>query len=523
MSNKQTHRFQALTRRQLLKAGGASMLGGLALGAAGLSRQARAEAMPDKMPAKWDEEVDVVVVGSGFAGLAAAHEAAKAGASVALLEKMRTPGGNSIISGGVIAAAGSPLQAKQGIKDSPDSLYEDMLKAGLYLNQPELARIVADQSVETVQWTIDELGVEYSGLSHMGGHAVPRSYSVASGSGAGIIEPQLARLKELAVEPRTGMLLKRLLRDDDGRVKGVIVHRGFRHPDLESGTPVAIKARRAVVMASGGFGADPVFRALQDPRLGGDLDTTNQPGATAEALRAALHAGCILVQPSWIQLGPWTSPDERGFGMAPHFVQGVTASYGLWVDTRTGKRFVNELADRKTRADAILAAGNKTIAFADAKGYGKGTMDTSQQRLGRMKRSGALMEYGSLEEMARAHDIPVSELKATVKAFNDSVDAGKDSEFGRYMAANVDKIDTPPYYVMRLSPKIHHTMGGCAINSRAQALDVLSNQPIPGLYVAGEASGGVHGASRLGSCAYADCLTFGRIAGRNAAAQERWA
>tara|TARA_B100000614_G_scaffold262912_1_gene301105 strand:- start:35607 stop:36167 length:561 start_codon:yes stop_codon:yes gene_type:complete len=181
VSNKQTHRFQALTRRQLLKAGGASMLGGLALGGAGLSRQARAEAMPGKMPAKWDEEVDVVVVGSGFAGLAAAHEAAKAGASVALLEKMRTPGGNSIISGGVIAAAGSPLQAEQGIQDSPDSLYEDMLKAGLYLNQPELARIVADKSVETVQWTIDELGVEYSGLSHMGGHAVPRSLYVRSG------------------------------------------------------------------------------------------------------------------------------------------------------------------------------------------------------------------------------------------------------------------------------------------------------------------------------------------------------
>ncbi len=119
----------------------------------------------------------------------------------------------------MIAAAGSPLQAEQGIQDSPDSLYEDMLKAGLYLNQPELARIVADKSVETVQWTIDELGVEYSGLSHMGGHAVPRSYSVASGSGAGIIEPQLARLKEMGVAPRTGMLLKRLLRDDDGRVK----------------------------------------------------------------------------------------------------------------------------------------------------------------------------------------------------------------------------------------------------------------------------------------------------------------
>lgn len=118
-----------------------------------------AEAAP--LPKKWEETFDVVIVGSGFAGLAAAYEAKKAGASVVVLEKMKTPGGNSIINGGVVAAAGSPLQEKMGIKDSPELLLQDMLKAGLHLNYVELARMVAYKSNETVQWTINELGVQY--------------------------------------------------------------------------------------------------------------------------------------------------------------------------------------------------------------------------------------------------------------------------------------------------------------------------------------------------------------------------
>ncbi|MBO6639926.1 MAG: flavocytochrome c [Roseitalea sp.] len=496
------------TRRTLLAGGTAAAVAGIAL--SGTTTEASAT-----LPETWDEEYDVVVIGSGFAGLAAAHEAVKAGASVAVLEKMRVPGGNSIISGGVVVAPNSPLQAEAEIEDSVDSLYDDMMKAGLNLNHPELVRMVAERATETVQWTIDELGVQYAGLSHLGGHAVPRSYALAAGSGSGIVGPQLARLKEMGVEPRTRTLLKQIVRDTDSRVKGVVVHTGHAHPDLDSGTPVAIKARRAVVLATGGFGADPSFRALQDPRLGGDLDTTNQPGATSEALREALRIGGILIQPSWIQLGPWTSPDERGFGLAPHFVQGVTASYGLWVNTRTGKRFVNELADRKTRADAILATGNNAVAISNVAGM-------ATERLDRMKDNGVLMEYATLDALAAAHDIPADALKATVEAFNAGVAAGTDAEFGRYLPGDIAPLDTPPFYAVRLSPKIHHTMGGSAINTDAQALDIVSNEPIPGLYMAGEVTGGVHGASRLGSCAYADCLVFGRIAGQNAAAEEVW-
>jgi succinate dehydrogenase/fumarate reductase flavoprotein subunit len=166
---------QKLTRRNFLKnAGGAAAAVGIA-GGLHLSAS-KAEAAP--LPKKWDETYDVVVIGSGFAGLAAAYEAKKVGASVVILEKMRTPGGNSIINGGVVSAAGSPKEEKAGIKDSSELLFKDMLTAGLHLNHVELAKMVADQSNDTVQWTISELGVKYKeDLTQEGGHSIPRMYS----------------------------------------------------------------------------------------------------------------------------------------------------------------------------------------------------------------------------------------------------------------------------------------------------------------------------------------------------------
>lgn len=502
-----------MTRRALL---GSGAVAGVAatLGAA-------AAAAPRAMPESWDEEVDVVVIGSGFAGLAAAHEALKAGASVALLEKMRVPGGNSIINGGVMAVAGSAQQAKEGIEDGPDVLLADMLKAGLSLNHVALARRVAEELVAVYEWTVDELGVEYKDvLTHMGGHAVPRAYNTANRSGSGIVVRQLAKLGEMGLEPRTRTFLKHIIRDADGRVKGVEVREGYTHPDPDSGQPKMIKARKAVVLATGGFGNDPAFRMMQDPRLTGDMDTTNHPGATSEALREAMNIGGMLIQPSWIQLGPWTSPDEKGMGMAPSLVQSITAAYGIWVDTNTGERFVDELADRKIRADAIIATGNNAIAIADAQGIerarGRGT------NVDRMLETGVLKEYATLEDMAAAHAVPLEPLKATIGRYNRSIEAGKDADMGRYMQSDQFKLGKAPYYAVRLQPKIHHTMGGLAMNEEARALDLMTGEPIPGFYVAGEVAGGVHGASRLGSCATTECLVFGRIAGRNAAAEDAW-
>jgi len=506
----------SLTRRDFLKkTGGAAAAAGIVAG--GLTaRPWNAEAA--SIPKKWQETFDVVVIGSGFAGLAAAYEAKKAGASVVILEKMRTPGGNSIINGGVVSAAGSPKQAEKEIKDSPELLLKDMLQAGLNLNHYELAKMTADRSLETVQWTIDELGVKYKAhLSQEGGHSVPRMYSTYNQSGSAIVTQQLAKLKELGVEPRLQNYLTRIFRDEDGRVKGVEVREGYVFPKADSGKLKTIKARKAVVLATGGFGEDVNFRKIQDPRLGEKTLTTNQPGATSESLREALRIGCTPLQLSWIQLGPWCSPDEKGMGIAAFFGQGCGAQYGLWIDTKTGRRFVNELADRKIRADAILKAGDKCLAFCDANGIGN-RADMLPKFLGR----GTVKKYDTLEAMAAAYDVPFAALKEEVDKYNASLAKGKDEAWGRYLQKDAKPIGTAPFYAMRLTPKVHHCMGGINMNVKAQATDIMTDEPIPGLYAAGEVTGGVHGAVRLGSCATLDCLIFGRIAGQNAVKEKAW-
>jgi flavocytochrome c len=513
---------KSVSRRNFLKtAGTAAAVAGLATSGVALAPWT-AEAACATLPKKWDETFDVVIIGSGFAGLAAAYEAKKAVASLVILEKMRTPGGNSIINGGVVSAAGSPMEEKEGIKDSPELLLKDMLTAGLNLNHVELAKMVADKSNETVQWTISELGVKYKDkLSQEGGHSVPRMYSTYNQSGSAIVQQQLLKLKELGVVPKMQSFLTQIYRDSDGRVKGVQIREKYVFPKMDSGKLKNIKALKAVVLATGGFGNDVAFRTIQDPRLTADFPSTNQPGATAEALREALRVGCTPLQLSWIQLGPWGSPDEKGMGLSPFFAQLCAAMYGLWIDTKTGKRFVNELADRKIRADAIIRVGNKCIAFTDAYGYGLGEKLIAESLPPLMER-GVVKKYNTLEEMAAAHDCPVEPLKETINTFNNGVLAGKDGEWGRYLQKNQKTLGPGPYYALRLTPKIHHCMGGVNMNVKAQALDIMTDQPITGLYAAGEVTGGVHGAVRLGSCATLDCLIFGRIAGQNAVKEKNW-
>jgi flavocytochrome c len=507
-----------LTRRDFIKvSGGVAAMAGVTAGGLLVSAGTAETA---SLPVVWDEAADVVIIGSGFAGLAAALETRNAGSSVVVFEKMRVAGGNSIINGGVIAVAGSPLQEEKGIKDSPELMYNDMMKTGLYLNHPELAQMVADQSTEVFQWTINYLGVNYRMLLHMGGHSVARSCMTSNNSGSAIVNKQLAKLRELGVKVKNRTYLDRLLQDKDGRVVGVQVREGYKFPDEKSGTVKSVKAKKAVVMATGGFSNDVAFRLIQDPKLTLDVDSTNQPGATAEALKGALQIGATPVQLSWIQLGPWASPDEKGFGLAPHFASGAVFTYGIMVDPATGKRFVSELADRKVRADAIIKTGHTCIGIADdvaAKTCGgpPGLLETILQR-------GVVKKFDTLEALCKAHNMPYEAVKESVNKYNSYLESEYDKEFGRYLLKDAKPIAVAPFYSLRLWPKVHHTMGGLQINKKAEVIG-LDGAPIKGLYAAGELAGGVHGAVRLGSCAVVDCLVFGRIAGKNAAGLKAWA
>lgn len=471
--------------------------------------------VPERLAQDWDETVDVLVVGSGFAGLAAAIEARRAGASVTILEKMNGCGGNSIISDGGIAAAGTLMQEKHGIADSAELMYEDMIKAGLGLNHPDLTRQVAERSNEVFQWSIEYLGVEYMDrVDQSGGHSVPRCYTPLTISGSAIIKRQLAKVRELGMDVRMQTYLQTILRDAGGRVCGVLVRDGYRYPNASSGAPRYIKAEKAVVLATGGFGWDVAFRTVQDPRLTEEIDSTNKRSATAEALREALRIGATPVHLSWIQLGPWTSPDERGYGVGPGFADCIAFLYGIVIDPSTGKRFVNELADRKTVADAILKVGQPCIGIADAKG-----VEQSGWHIDRCLKKGVVKQFDRLEKLASAYGLSFNALEAAVAKYNLFVEKELDEEFGKPILPNASPLTHPPFYGIRLWPKVHHTMGGVQINSSAEVID-LTQQPIKGLYAAGEVTGGVHGACRLGSCAITDCLVFGRIAGKNAAAEK---
>ena len=502
-----------LSRRTLLKtAAGTTLLAGASIASAKCT---------DPMPAKWDETFDVVIIGSGFAGLAAAIEARLAGASVCVLEKMRTIGGNSIINGGIMGVPCSPMQKREGLEDSPELMAQDMIREGAGLNHPDKVLHLCKEALPTWEWTVKELGVEWvqERVAQEGGHSVPRCAITKNGSGSAIVLKEVEKLKSLGVEPRTRVLMERIVRDGDGRVKGVQVREGYRFPKADSGKVKTIRATKGVVLCYGGFSADVKFRMFQDPKLNETLDTTNQPGATSEMWRETSAIGALQVQNDWIQCGPWGCPREKGMGIGWQFNQTAAAEYGLWVNAE-GKRFVNELANRKVRADAIMveqANGKKCFAICNE----PNVQPLKKQRPGfleKMLERKIVEKYDSLEALAKAAGIKAAALKAQVEEFNKVVKAKADPVWSRYINNDQVPLVEGPWYVCELQPKVHHCMGGLVTDDNCEVLDVRSDKPIGHLFAAGEATGGVHGAVRLGSVAILDCLVFGRLAGQKVAA-----
>ena len=467
---------------------------------------------------QWNESYDLVIIGSGFAGLAAGIEARRQGIErVVIFEKMPYFGGNSAINGGLFAAPGTPLQEKEGVTDSVDIMVQDQVLSGRGVAHEDLLRHVASNAADALQMC-QEAGAEFHPyLQQLGGHSVPRTYQTTVSCGAGITQPLYKKCKELGVVLRNRCRFDNFIQDDSGRVVGVTIStRYYYDREVSEGETINVQATRGVLVATGGFSQNIALRTAQDPTLTAEVTSTNMPGATGEAMLAMFRLGAVPVHLAYIQSGPWASPDEGGFGYVSNYSI-YNFPHSVAINRATGRRFMDEIADRKTRADAELA--NR-----DAEGNPlPPILITSYSHAKEHPNAAKVLKYGvgwkfdDLASISEEFQVPLEPLTAQIAEYNEYVREGEDKQFGKSMEKAKGKFIEAPYMVVRLWPKVHYCQGGVEVNTRAEVIDSTSREPIPGLYAAGEVTGGVHGVSRLGSCSIPECMVMGITAARSAA------
>ena len=453
-------------------------------------------------------ETDVVVVGSGFAGFAAAIEAHDAGADVTMLEKMPLVGGNSIIAGGGINAVDPIRQALDNLEDSIQQHYDQTLWGGDYRGDPARVKRLVEEALAQVEWCEKE-GITFADRVVMHtGSLFPRGHKAIEpgSSGRGLIMGLEAAAIDRGITILTDHMVTGIIREEpfQGGVLGVEVE--------ANGDTLYFKARKAVVMGSGGFGHDYRLLNLHYPVITEAIPSTNHIGATGECLMYGQDVGAHLVGMDFIQIHPYLGAPKPG-----RF--SVDARYNIMVNAE-GNRFVAEDARRDVQSDAAFAQTDGTfwMIWDD---WGRKDLGKTDEVVEENVAAGNIFRGDTLEELAEQIGTPAENLVSAVTKYNQYVEAGEDPEFGKAESSMAFKLEVPPFYAHLQKPGIHHTMGGMLTNVEAQVIDRFG-EPIPRFYAAGEATGGIHGTNRLGGNATPDCLVFGRTAGANAAAEEPW-
>ncbi|MEL7647869.1 MAG: flavocytochrome c [Sedimentibacter sp.] len=441
-----------------------------------------------------DVTTDIVIIGAGGAGLSAAIEATNAGAKVIVVEKNAFMGGNTNYATGGMNAAGTKYQEAKGIQDSPELFYADTMKGGKDLNNPELLKVFTEKSADTLYW-LESLGADLSEVGRSGGQSVDRIHKGPGGMPVGthLMSVFTDQVEKLEIEVRLNTKAVEIL-SDSNTVTGVKVEK--------NGNSYNINAK-AVILASGGFGANPEMIVKYKPALKG-FGTTNAPGATGDALAMVEKLGVSLTDIDQIQTHPTVVPIINEM-----ITEGIRGDGAILVN-HEGQRFINELETRDVVSKAILEQ-NKATAFLvlDSQTYAKASTYE------KYKNQGLLKEAQTLADLAKIMDVDAATLEATVAKYNEAVKAKSDAEFGR-TSLDVELV-TGPFYAVEISPAVHHTMGGVTINTSAEVIN-NSGETVTGLFAAGEVTGGVHGANRIGGNAVTDITVFGRIAGASAAA-----
>ncbi len=445
-----------------------------------------------------DATCDIVVVGAGGAGLSAAVAAAETGnLKIIVLEKQGIIGGNTNYSTGGINAAETDQQKSLGIADSKQLFYDDTMKGGKNENIPSLVWNFVDHAPATISW-LSGLGADLTDVGLMGGSSVKRTHRPKGGAAIG---PHLMKvLKEATahrnIEIRTSNKVCGLL-STNGAVTGVKVQNA-------DGSSYTLQAK-AVIIATGGFGANLEMVTRLQPRLRG-FATLNHPGATGDAFDWVTSLGGATIQMANIQIHPTAEATNH------ILISEAVRGNGAILVNQAGHRFCNEMDTRDVVSASILGQlfGEAFLLFDEDVRKSLASIETyASQHL--------LIEGNSIAELARNAGIPAANLTKSLARYNAQQKAGVDEDFGR-SATGTTALETAPFYAVRVKPAIHHTMGGLSVNTETQVL-TADGKPIPGLYAAGEVTGGLHGANRLGGNGVADIVVNGRLAGLAAARQ----
>ncbi|MEQ0489166.1 flavocytochrome c [Anaerococcus murdochii] len=451
-----------------------------------------------------EKDTDVVVIGGGGAGFAAAVSAKEAGADVILVEKLASVGGNTLISGGEYAAPANDIQKEEGIEDSKELFAKDVEEAG---GNPELIKVLADKATEDAYWLRDDIGVKWlDSLMFFGGHSVKRSLIPAAHTGNELIKNYLKKAEELGIEVLTETDVKEIL-SKDGKVCGI---------KAETKDGELVVNAKSVVVASGGFGANADMCYEFDKEIDEHVLSTNSPGATGDGILMAEKLGADTVDMDKIQLYP-VCDVETGKLL---YCGDTRLVGGALLVNKEGKRFVEELGTRREISMAIKAQTDYVgyVLWDETSNEKTGTMKSNPEEAKSLFDRGLMVKADTLEELADHFGIDKDALLETVKTFNENSAKEEDPEFNLRMLGW--QVKDAPFYMMKAAPAVHHTMGGLKINTDAQVLN-KDGEWIDGLYAAGEVTGGIHGSNRLGSVAMADITVFGRIAGENAAANAK--
>ncbi len=531
------------SRRDFLKNAGIAGLGVAAMSA--LPKTAVAAAAPQS----WDSETDVVIVGSGYAGLCAAIEAADAGASVIIIEKEPVYGGNSILCAGNSLWSGTHVQARNGIEDHPDWQYEDQMEYGEHRAVPELLRMFVDNAADTVLW-LENLGLVWRDTlgSVDESNRAPRAHLPAESpnyigsKGISIWLVLYKAIQERNIPIHLNTKMTRIIRPEaDGPVTGIEVE--------VDGQTQTIKANKAVLLASGGWKANVQMRMAWDPRLDADLSAGGLPYVDTDgsATVAAMNVGAAVTDMSYVcefrfkwgtkVYQTWEPPTldtiPGGAGLS-------VADYNrLMIVQNGGKRYVNEMSavayPQKPFYEAFLNLPQRprnVWGITDADGaarlnWTEEMFSNPDPLVSPALSPDCIAMADTVEELAAQMNVPAEGLVASLERYNSFIDLNADPDFGK--PAPYYRLVKPPFFAAKMQFFAHDQMGGLRANTKGQVIELngmlsgnavsIEEEPvIPHLYAAGEVVGGYVGAER-GHGKISIYMTHARIVGRAAAAE----